>query len=179
MAPAELSAPQDAPTPSRPECWQKHRAELRCGVQTTSADQVVAQLAAKLVLGDLLAEISRRWGTYEFVDHWQQGEFHHDTILRVPHATPELPGGYLVVATNCNGGVKEVLCLEAMPSRGGLWRARCPTSTEFQGDPPAILAQGRTEHWFDPCALLGPDARSEYLAECRVRQPGGGWMRKT
>jgi hypothetical protein len=33
----------------------------------------------------------------------------------------------------------------------------------------------RTEHWFDPCALLGPDARSEYREEFRERQCGGGW----
>jgi hypothetical protein len=148
-------------------------------MQSASGDLVMAQLAAKLALGDLLGEISGRWGAYEFVDHWQQGEFHHDTILRVPNASGELPGIYLVVATNCNGGVKEVLCLGSVPSRGGLWRVRCPASSEFRGDLPAILARGVTEHWFDPCALLDPDARSEYLAECRVRQPGGGWMPKT
>src|SRR5262245_377653 len=88
-------------------------------MQTTPVNSVVAQLATKLVLGDLLGEISRRWGAYEFVDHWQQGEFHHDTILRISDAAGELPGSYLVVATNCNGGVKEVLCLGSMPNRGG------------------------------------------------------------
>jgi hypothetical protein len=144
-----------------------------------SPDRVMAELAAKLMLGELLGEIARRWGAYEFVDHWQQGEFHHDTIVRVPNAHGELPGIYLVVATNCNGGVKEVLCLEALPSRGGLWRARCPASSEFQGALPPILARSVTEHWFDPCVLLELNARSEYRAECRVRQPGGGWMPKT
>ena len=148
-------------------------------MQTASDDAVVAQLAAKLVLGDLLGEISRRWGSYEFVDHWQQGEFHHDTILRVRNDSGDLPGSYLVVATNCNGGVKEVLCLESLPSRGGLWRMRCPANPEFQGDLPAVLARGVTAHWFDPCALLDPNARSEYREGCRVRQPGGGWMPKT
>ena len=34
-------------------------------------------------------------------------------------------------------------------------------------------------HWFDPCALLGPDARSEYRPEFRERQPGGGWQLKS
>lgn len=140
---------------------------------------VVAELAAKLMLGDVLREITRRWGAYEFIDHWQQGEFHHDTIVRVANARAELPGTYLVVATNCNGGVKEVLCLASMPSRGGLWRARCPANSEFEGDLPRVLVRSVTEHWFDPCVLLEPNARSEYRAECRVRQPGGGWMPKT
>jgi hypothetical protein len=145
----------------------------------SAAELIVAELAAKLMLGELLAELLRRWGAYEFVDHWQQGEFHHDTLVRVPNSRGELPGMYLVVATNCNGGVKEVLCLESAPSRGGLWRARCPASAEFQGAPPSILARSRTEHWFDPCVLLEGNARSEYRAECRVRQSGGGWMPKT
>jgi hypothetical protein len=138
----------------------------------------VDQLAAKLMLGELLAEVVKRWGAYEFVDHWQQGEFHHDTVLRVPSGRGELSGAYLVVATNCNGGVKEVLCFETLPTRGGLWRTRCPANVEFEGELPSILARGVTDHWFDPCVLLGPGARSEYRADCRVRQPGGGWMPK-
>lgn len=144
----------------------------------SSGAWLVEQLAARLVLGELLAELAQRWGAYEFVDHWQQGEFHHDTILRVANARGELPGTYLVVATNCNGGIKEVLCLESMPSRGGLWRLRCPANAEFVGELPAILARGVTEHWFDPNMLLDASARSEYRPECRVRQPGGGWMQK-
>jgi len=143
-----------------------------------SGSKVLDELAAQLVLGELLSEIARRWGNYAFVDHWQQGEFHHDTILRIANAQDELPGTYLVVATNCNGGIKEVLCLESMPSRGGLWKLRCPANREFAGEPPSILARGVTEHWFDPCALLEASARSEYRPECRVRQPGGGWMPK-
>jgi hypothetical protein len=144
----------------------------------SSGSALVEELAAKLVLGELLSEIAQRWGAYEFVDHWQQGEFHHDTILRVANSQGELPGPYLLVATNCNGGIKEVLCLESMPSRGGLWKLRCPASSEFVGEPPSILARSVTEHWFDPCALLQATARSEYRLECRVRQPGGGWMPK-
>ena len=62
----------------------------------------------------------------ELVDPWQKGEFHHDTILRVASYAGELPGLYLVVATNCN-----------------------------------------------------VTARSECRAECRVTQPGGGWMPKS
>jgi hypothetical protein len=37
------------------------------------------------------------------------------------------------------------------------------------------LARATTHHWFDPCELLGWDARSELKAEHRRRQPGGGW----
>jgi len=33
-------------------------------------------------------------------------------------------------------------------------------------------------HWFDPCALLTEDARSEYRPEFRERQEGGGWKAK-
>ena len=33
-------------------------------------------------------------------------------------------------------------------------------------------------HWFDPCELLRDDARSEYRAEFRQRQSGGGWQMK-
>ncbi len=66
-------------------------------------------LADQLTLGGLLDEVRRRGGRYELLDHWQQGEFHHDTVLRVDAERVGLPGGILVVATNCNGGVKEVL----------------------------------------------------------------------
>lgn len=59
-------------------------------------------LAEQLSLGALLAEVVARVGPYDLVDHWQQGEFHHDVVLRVAE-TPTLPGPILVVATNCNG----------------------------------------------------------------------------
>jgi hypothetical protein len=138
----------------------------------------VAALANHLGLGDLLADLRQSFGGYELVDHWQQGEFHHDLVLRVALADGALPGPVLVVATNCNGGVKEVLCFGALPERGALWHSRCPDSPEFAGALPPLLAQSRTVHWFDPCALLGPEARSEYRPEHRERQPGGGWRPK-
>ena len=68
----------------------------------------------------------------------------------------------LVVATNCNGGVKEVLSFGTPPREDALWHHRCPTSPEFSGELPPLLGQARTVHWFDPCALLTDDARSEY-----------------
>jgi hypothetical protein len=135
---------------------------------------MVTELAQNLTLGSLLDELRRRLGPYEIRDHWQQGEFHHDLILEVA-PTRELPGPVLVVATNCNGGVKEVICFGEMPARGALWRHRCPDNPEFRGDLPPILMRAQTIHWFDPCELLRPDARSEYRAEYRERQPGGGW----
>jgi hypothetical protein len=138
------------------------------------------ELAGTLVSGALLERVRERWGRYELVDHWQQGEFHHDVVVRVSNATPELPGATLVVATNCNGGIKEVLCFEDVPNRLALWHWRCPDNPEFSGEPLPVLAAATTTHWFDPCELLLPDARSEYRDEFRVRQCGGGWLaRKT
>jgi hypothetical protein len=46
-------------------------------------DPTVRQLAEQLTLGALLGELCRRAGRYELLAHWQQGEFHHDTVLRV------------------------------------------------------------------------------------------------
>jgi len=135
-------------------------------------------LAERLGLGALLAELGARFGTVEHLDHWTQGEFHHDLLLRIPNAVPALPGRVLVVATNCNGGVKELLCFDELPERSALWHARCPANPEFAGRIPPVLAAARTVHWFDPCALLTEDARSELRPEHRERQPGGGWQPK-
>jgi len=120
--------------------------------------------------------VRRRFGAYELVDHWQQGEFHHDVVIRVPGAQSSLGASVLVVATNCNGGVKEVLAFADVPRRLALWHWRCPDNAEFSGDLPAPIAAATTEHWFNPCELLQPDARSEYQEAFRERQCGGGWM---
>ena len=135
---------------------------------------MIEALSQNLVLGPLLSELVSTFGGYDIVDHWQQGEFHHDLVLRLS-ATDTLPGNVLVVATNCNGGVKEILRLDSVPERSALWHSRCPQNPEFDGDLPAVLETVRTVHWFDPCELLGPDARSEYREEFRERVPGGGW----
>jgi hypothetical protein len=127
-----------------------------------------------MVLGNLLESLRRRFGHYDLVDHWRQGEFHHDVIVRVEDKR-SLPGKVLAIATNCNGGVKEVLCFAEIPSRSALWHWRCPRMSEFTGLLPPILGRATTHHWFDPCELLGSDARSELKAEYRRRQPGGGW----
>ncbi len=139
---------------------------------------VLQELSKQLGLGALLSELKSRAGGYELVDHWQQGEFHHDVVLRVPEGAAKLPGAVLVVATNCNGGVKEILCFGSVPARGALWRHRCPDSDEFSGELPPLLGEVRTIHWFDPCELLRPDARSEFREDARERQPGGGWRLK-
>lgn len=137
----------------------------------------VQRLADALDLGTLLDRSRTEHGGYELCDHWQQGEFHHDVVVRVAGALG-LPGPVLVVATNCNGGVKEVLCFDALPTASALWHARCPTSSEFEGELPELRARAATEHFFDPCELLVDDARSELLPEHRERQVGGGWCRK-
>lgn len=131
-------------------------------------------LGAHLMLGALLEDLRARGG-YRLVDHWQQGEFHHDTVLEVDRDKCRLPGRFLVVATNCNGGIKEVLCFDQLPTHGGLWRMRCPTNPEFSGSLPTLLGSTRTSHWFDPCELLTDNARSELREEFRERQAGGGW----
>ncbi len=135
----------------------------------------VEHLARRLVLGALLDELTRLFGGYELVAHWTQGEFHHDVVLKLPEASAELPGRVLVVATNCNGGVKEVLCFAQVPDRAALWYARCPTMPDFAGELAPVLGRAETEHWFDPCELLGANARSELRPEHRQRQDGGGW----
>jgi hypothetical protein len=139
-------------------------------------EEILAQLSGCLMLGSLLEDLRRRWGSYELVDHWQQGEFHHDVVLRVPRASQQLRGDVLIVATNCNGGVKEVLSFAAIPDRLALWHWRCPENPEFAGVMPEPLGIATTEHWFNPCELLAVDARSEYRAEHRERQCGGGWV---
>jgi hypothetical protein len=124
----------------------------------------LAPLAAKLSLGSVLETL----GTYELVDHWTQGEFHHDVVVRTGDRV-------LVVATNCNGGVKEILAFDEVPDRWALWAWRCPDNPEFGGEMPEIRDRITTVHWFDPCELLTDDARSELRPEHRVRQRGGGW----
>ena len=88
----------------------------------------------------------RRWGSYELVDHWQQGEFHHDVVVRVPRAKPDLGADILVVATNCNGGVKEIFCFDQVPDRSALWHYRCPQSPEFGGEETATSPYPATGH---------------------------------
>jgi hypothetical protein len=130
----------------------------------------VDSLAATLVLGALFDELRSRHGAFEVLEHWTQGEFHHDLVI-------EIADQVLVVATNCNGGIKEVLLFDARPTRESLWSMRCPENPEFSSPPPARpLSRSTTLHWFDPCELLRDDARSELLADHRERQPGGGWV---
>lgn len=137
----------------------------------------VAVLARHLILGALLDDLTARYGGYEIVAHWTQGEFHHDVVLRLPEsaASCELPGRILVIATNCNGGIKEILSFSEVPDRIALWHHRCPDLCEFSGELVTILDRAVTEHWFDPCEILAADARSELRPEHRKRQAGGGW----
>jgi hypothetical protein len=139
----------------------------------------IANLAAERMLGGLLDRLRASCGAYDLIGHHQQGEFHHDIFMRVTSPRSGLPGEYLVVSTNCNGGVKEVLCFAEPVEASALWHFRCPDNPDFSGELPAILALARTEHWFEPCELLSVDARSELRAEYRQRQNGGGWCKRT
>jgi hypothetical protein len=134
----------------------------------------IAILANAHTLGDLLGQLTKLHLGYDLLAHWKQGEFHHDLVLRA-HEQGALPGTFLVVATNCNGGVKEVLCFEQVPERYALWHMRCPDNPEFDGELLPVLAHARTVHWFDPCELLDDCARSELKSTHRRRQRGGGY----
>jgi hypothetical protein len=127
-----------------------------------------------LNLGELLDALRAAHGGYSMVAHWKQGEFHHDIVVR-PNDPRGLPGSVLVVSTNCNGGVKEVVAFDRVPDRDALWHERCPHAGFEARELPPILARERTLHFFDPCELLGTDARSELKPEHRRRQRGGGW----
>ena len=132
------------------------------------------RLANTLALGSLLESLRNGYGGYELMAHWQQGEFHHDIVLRVLEPG-ELPAAYLVVATNCNGGIKELLAFHEPPERFALWHHRCPDVPEFSGELPPISERVLTPHYFDPCELLSESARSELRPEFRQRQRGGGY----
>ena len=138
------------------------------------SNEVVAALARHLMLGALLEELVEMYGGYQLVAHWTQGEFHHDLVLMIGRPR-DLPGRVLLVASNCNGGIKEVMCFARVPSRYALWHARCPENPEFEGDLPEVLAQARTIHWCDPCELLSDYAGSALKPDCRRRQRGGGF----
>src|SRR5262249_49910882 len=148
-------------SPVRRRAQPRSRTKLHATLMRTG---VIDHLARQLVLGALLEELKRLFGSYDLAAHWTQGEFHHDVVVRLPQAALRLlPGRVLVVATNCNGGVKEVLCFADIPERAALWHHRCPSIPDFGGELSPILARAETEHWFDPCELLAPDARSEIL----------------
>ncbi|MBN8614792.1 MAG: hypothetical protein J0L92_29605 [Deltaproteobacteria bacterium] len=136
------------------------------------------RLAASHSLGDLLEVLRAGFGGYELLSHHAQGEFHHDVVLRVKQARA-LPSEWLVVSTNCNGGVKEVVATRELADPVGLWRWRCPDNAEFDAPLPEVLGFARTHHHFDPCELLVTDARSELREEHRERQRGGGWKCRT
>ena len=125
-------------------------------------------------LGPFLDVLTRDYGPFDVLEHWQQGEFHHDLVVRIQNASG-LPAPIAVIATNCNAGIKEVLWFQVPPSRWALWKWRCPDNTEFEGALPPIAMSWRKEHWFDPCELLTDDARSELKPGCRQRVRGGGW----
>ena len=137
-------------------------------------ERCLDELAGELLLHGSLRLLTA-WG-YRHHVHWQQGEFHHDHVFVAERDGAPL-GPVVVVATNCNGGVKEVLCMPAPPDRWGLWAYRVPGNPEF--DPtrvPEVTREVHTVHWFDPAELLVDDARSELRPEFRRRQRGGGWV---
>lgn len=109
-------------------------------------------------------------GKYTVIAHWKQGEFHHDLVIKT------MNDEIIVITTNCNGGIKEVIQFESMPDRSALWHWRVPNSPEFSGELPKIIGWATTEHFFNSEELLREDARSELKEEYKKRQEGGGWI---
>lgn len=138
----------------------------------------VEAIADTMALGAAMDLLRTQTGGFELLDHWQQGEFHHDVVLQLAPSAQGTPGPVFVIATNCNGGIKEVLSFASVPGRYALWHWRCPNVQDFAGELPPMLARATTTHHFDPCELLHPDARSELRPEFREGEVGGGFRMK-
>ena len=54
-------------------------------------NEVVKALAETLSLGAVLDRLRDHHSGYDLIEHWTQGEFHHDVVLRV-NALNGLPG---------------------------------------------------------------------------------------
>ena len=54
---------------------------MTLGSRLVSVTGLVEELGSHLGLSGLLAELRERCGGYELVNHWTQGEFHHDLVL--------------------------------------------------------------------------------------------------
>ena len=136
---------------------------------------VVKRLAAHLALGDLLSDLHTTIGPSKPIAVWKQSCSHSDLVLFVDHQG-KLPGRVLVIAIDCNGGVKEVLCFDQVPDRWALWHWRCPTNPEFEGEIPPLLDSARTQHWFDPNQIVDDNSYCELRPEFRKRLRGGGFV---
>src|SRR3989338_8560547 len=136
---------------------------------------VLKRLAANFALGDLLQDLHRTIGPSRPVTVWKQTCSHSDVVIRV-HDRKDLPGHILVIAIDCNGGVKEVLCFDEVPDRWALWHWRCPSNPEFKGDIPPLLDSARTQHWFDPNEICDDNSYCELRPEFRQRQRCGGFV---
>lgn len=113
----------------------------------------LASLAGNLALGNLLDEVTQRFDGYQIIEHWEQGEYHHDLLIRV-NSPRGLPGPVLLISTNCNAGVKEILCFADTFDRQAIWGHRCPGLPQFKAKLPPILGRIQTVYWIDPCSLL-------------------------
>ena len=85
-----------------------------------------------------------------------------------------VPAPKLVVATNCNAGIKEVLWFGDAPERWALWGWRSPDNAELEGKLPRLAISWRKENCFNPCERLVDDSRCEFKPGCRKRWCGEG-----
>ena len=79
-------------------------------------------IANELSLDRVMPTLKRLFGKFDLFAHWSQGEFHHDLVFVLPKEQDVFDGNVLVVSTNCNGGVKDVLNFDSVPDRYALWK---------------------------------------------------------
>ena len=93
----------------------------------------LAFLTQSQVLAGLLGRLRTNHGGYRIVEHWKQGEFHHDLVLKVQAPTGELPGDILVVSTNCNGRGEGIVVLRPGARSLGLVAPPLPGHCRVRG----------------------------------------------
>jgi len=96
-------------------------------------------VADALSLHEALAVLETHAPDHRLLEVWRDGEYHYDLVFAVSDF-------FLVVAANCNGGVKEALLLDARPGRDLI---RC-----VRRDGPlralTVLSHERTVHFVPP-----------------------------
>ncbi|MCP4498745.1 MAG: hypothetical protein GY822_02115 [Deltaproteobacteria bacterium] len=138
---------------------------------------MLAEVAAGGLPGLALDQLLKTCGTYELLEQWKQGGFYHDVVIRAYFPIGQLAlSSLVIISTNCNGGVKEVLAFADLPDRYALWNARCPENDDFEGDLPHL--ENPDLALFRPMPTITADTRSEIKLEFRVRMRGGGWQMK-
>ena len=91
----------------------------------------VGGLARQLVLGVLLEDLTARYGGYELVAHWTQGEFHHDVVCVSPKAPPPTSQGA------CSSSPRTATAALTFASSPALWPRSSIALSPNTGSTPA------------------------------------------